>query len=196
MSTFTLVAKAGGSEEGPENTCEAIRGALAARPPAWARMAIEIDLRLTRDGALVALHDESIERTTNGRGKVRDLTREDLKGLSVGSSGEPIPTLEEILELVSEHDLVVDVHDSDLRVAEALASALGRVSGRTRQRIVVASEHSRVVRAVRRLDPGLRTAATPVEAWQKLVFERLLLESFHLEADLGSSPRFIEAFEW
>jgi glycerophosphoryl diester phosphodiesterase len=175
-SAFTVVAKAGGSGEGAENTCEAIAAALTARPPPWARLAVEVDLRLSADGKLVALHDATLERTTNGGGSVRELPLARLRELRAGPGKERIPLFEEVSELVGDHDLVVDVHDRDVAIVEALLCARQRLPLAARQRVILASEHEGVVQAARRLDPSLRSAASPREAWRKLLLGRLRLE--------------------
>lgn len=67
---------------------------------------IEIDIQLTKDGYLVVIHDHELERTTNGRGAVRDHTLAELKQLDAGAwfdqsfAGETILTLEEVIEIV------------------------------------------------------------------------------------------------
>lgn len=174
-SAFTVVAKAGGSGEGAENTCEAIAAALTARPPPWARLAIEVDLRLSADGRLVALHDATLERTTDGVGSVRALPLARLRELRAGPGSERIPLFEEVSEVVGEHDLIVEAHDRDVAVAEALVHARQRLPPAASQRVILASEHEVVVQAARRLDPGLRSAASPREAWCKLLLEWLRL---------------------
>jgi glycerophosphoryl diester phosphodiesterase len=66
--------------------------------------AVETDVRATRDGALVILHDATVDRTTNGRGAVADLTLAEVKSLDAGGwfasrfAGQRIPTLEEFLD--------------------------------------------------------------------------------------------------
>ncbi|MEK3856271.1 glycerophosphodiester phosphodiesterase [Cytobacillus sp. FSL H8-0458] len=65
---------------------------------------IEIDVQRSKDGELVVIHDTTVDRTTDGTGKVRDLTFDYLRSLDAGSwkgeqfAGEPIPTFEEILD--------------------------------------------------------------------------------------------------
>jgi glycerophosphoryl diester phosphodiesterase len=59
---------------------------------------VEIDLRLTRDGHVVILHDATIDRTTNGHGRVNNLTLAQLKRIKT-KDGQHVPTLEEVLEL-------------------------------------------------------------------------------------------------
>jgi glycerophosphoryl diester phosphodiesterase len=77
----------------PENTLRSFRRALESGVAA-----VELDVQLTRDGRLAVIHDETLERTTNGRGPVQDFTLAELKRLDAGQ-GEPIPALEEVLEL-------------------------------------------------------------------------------------------------
>lgn len=93
-----IVAHRCGGAEAPENTLAAA-GHCLEQGVAW----IEVDVRSSRDGVLVALHDESLERTTDCRGLVRHWTADDLAACDAGSrfsdeyAGEPIPRLEEIL---------------------------------------------------------------------------------------------------
>lgn len=175
MSTFTLIAKAAGSDEAPENTCAAIAAVLAVPAPPGVTLAIELDVRLSADGAPVVIHDARLERTTNGRGRVADLTLERLRRLQAGPGAERIPTLEEACEVAGQHELVVDVHARGPGVAEQIVRSLRRMHVRSLARTIVASEHAGVVRAVRGLEPRLRTAATNLEAWRKLLLERARL---------------------
>lgn len=59
---------------------------------------VEIDLRLTRDGHVVILHDATVDRTTNGRGRIKDLTLAQVKRIRT-KDGQHVPTLEEVLKL-------------------------------------------------------------------------------------------------
>jgi len=61
---------------------------------------VEIDLRLTRDGHVVVLHDATIDRTTNGHGRIKDLTLAQLRRIKT-KNGQYVPTLEEVLELTN-----------------------------------------------------------------------------------------------
>jgi len=73
---------------------------------------VEIDVRLTQDGHLVAMHDETVDRTTNGSGKVSDLTLEEIKSFRLknacGARGsrQQVPTLEEVMTLAKGQILV------------------------------------------------------------------------------------------
>ena len=78
----------------PENTLLSFKKALEA-----GAHGIELDIHLSKDGHVVVIHDETLDRTTNGTGRVKDHTLAQLKTLDAGQ-GETIPTLVEVLELL------------------------------------------------------------------------------------------------
>jgi glycerophosphoryl diester phosphodiesterase len=78
----------------PENTLRSFRRALAVGVAA-----VELDVQLTKDGRLAVIHDETLDRTTNGRGPVKNFSLAELQQLDAGQ-GEPIPSLEEVFDLV------------------------------------------------------------------------------------------------
>lgn len=97
------IAHRGASGNFPENTVCAFRAAI----DAGAEMC-ELDVQLSRDGAIVVIHDETVERTTDGKGEVAELTLEELKRLDAGAKfkggavkGERIPTLDEVFSATS-----------------------------------------------------------------------------------------------
>ena len=93
-------AHRGASAYAPENTLPAFRLALEQKADG-----IETDIHLTRDGRFVVCHDDEIARTSNGQGKIQDMTVEQLKAYDFGGkfspvfAGTPLPTLEELLEV-------------------------------------------------------------------------------------------------
>lgn len=96
-----LCAHRGAMTTHPENTLAAFREAIRC----GAHM-IEFDVQSTRDKQLVIMHDPTVNRTTNGKGKVADLTFEDIRRLDAGSwkapafKGEKVPTLKETLDIM------------------------------------------------------------------------------------------------
>jgi glycerophosphoryl diester phosphodiesterase len=176
-TSFALVAKACGSDEAAENTCAAVAHALAAPLPPWARLVIEVDVRLTGDGALVAMHDASLDRTTTGTGAVRGARLSHIRALRT-RDGESIPLLEEVVEAVGERELVVELHDGGAEVLDALLRTLARFGPSPRARLMIASEDSRLIHRLRQRAPALSTAASAREAWQKLALERLRLDAW------------------
>ena len=153
------IAHRGASGYAPENTFAAFRRAIA-----LGAGFIETDLQLSRDARLVAIHDVTVNRTTNGQGAVHDMTLAELRRLDAGSwfgsefAGERIPTIEEILEFANKHDVVfyLEMKPSGSWGGEhALISAL-RESGEI-ARTVVISFDAAILAGVRKIEPTLMT---------------------------------------
>ena len=95
-----VAAHRGWCSKYPENTMSAFKAALDIGVDQ-----IETDVRITKDGHLVLIHDNTVDRTTNGKGFVHDMTLSELRELDAGN-GEKIPTLEELMELVKDHPTI------------------------------------------------------------------------------------------
>ncbi len=102
-----LIAHRGDKSRYPENTLASFKAAIEA----GAEM-IELDIALSRDRSLVVIHDDTVDRTTDGEGSVSELSLHELKALDAGSwfdgkfKDEQIPTLAEVLEMVDKRALV------------------------------------------------------------------------------------------
>jgi glycerophosphoryl diester phosphodiesterase len=95
MRQVLRIGHRGAAGHAPENTLAAIQKGIALGIDL-----VEIDVRRTADGVLVVLHDETVNRTTDGKGRVDRLSLEDVKKFNAGS-GEQIPTLEEVLKMIA-----------------------------------------------------------------------------------------------
>ena len=156
----------------PENTFVSFERALELGAD-W----IELDVHLTRDRALAVIHDELVDRTTNGHGLVKDHTLAELKKLDAGAwfgreySGQRIPSLDEVLVWARERHTVVDIEIKNAPsfyegIEEAVVESLDR-SGMAEQVIVISFDH-RSVQRVKALDSrvvtGVLYAARPTDA--------------------------------
>ena len=153
------VAHRGASAECPENTMLAFQRAME-----YGVDALEVDVHLTHDDALVVIHDSTLDRTTNGTGRVRDHSLAEIRQLDAGQ-GQYVPTLEEVFGLaqVTPTRLCVEVKgetEADgLTIAEAVvrspeqAGFLGRA--------IVTSFSPVALVKVRALQPGLATMLDP-----------------------------------
>ena len=107
---MTMVwAHRGASGYAPENTLPAFEMALEQGADG-----IELDVHLSRDDAVVVIHDETLERTTDGTGWVADRSLDDLKAMDAsfgreGFAGTRIPTLDEVLALVADAGVAVNI---------------------------------------------------------------------------------------
>ncbi|MEI5100786.1 glycerophosphodiester phosphodiesterase family protein [Streptomyces sp. PmtG] len=131
----------------PENTLRSFVAAQAAGLDV-----IELDLHLSKDGALVVMHDADVDRTTDGSGAIAEQTLAELRGLDAGK-GERVPVFEEVLDAVQ---TPLQAEIKDVAAARALADVLhardlvGRVE--------VLSFHDEAIAEIARLVPGVRTA--------------------------------------
>ncbi|MFD7993343.1 glycerophosphodiester phosphodiesterase [Streptomyces mexicanus] len=113
---------------------------------------IELDLHLSKDGALVVIHDAEVDRTTDGSGAVADKTLAELRALDAGR-GERIPVFEEVLDAVR---APLQAEIKDVAAAKALAEVMHRRD--LVSRVEVLSFHDEALTEIARLVPGVRTA--------------------------------------
>ena len=105
-----ILAHRGASGVAPENTMVAFKKALD-----MGSHGLETDVQMTKDGVLILCHDETVDRTTHGKGFIKDFTLEELRKLDAGIKfseefkGERIPTLEELLQLISGQDIILNL---------------------------------------------------------------------------------------
>ncbi|MEU1597399.1 glycerophosphodiester phosphodiesterase family protein [Streptomyces sp. NPDC005708] len=113
---------------------------------------IELDLHLSKDGALVIMHDADVDRTTDGTGPISEKTLAELRTLDAGR-GERVPVFEEVLDAVR---TPIQAEIKDVAAARALAEVMHRrdLVGR----VEVSSFHDEAVAEIARLVPGVRTA--------------------------------------
>lgn len=97
-----IYAHRGYSANYPENTLSAFEAALPYVD------GIELDVQLSKDGRLVVIHDETVDRTTNGTGWVKDMTLQELRQLKIDGY-ERIPTLEEVLGLIERSNVTLNI---------------------------------------------------------------------------------------
>jgi glycerophosphoryl diester phosphodiesterase len=137
----------------PENTLASFRSAIDAGVDI-----IECDVHLTADDRMVVIHDHTLQRTTNGRGRVRNQTLAQLRALDAGS-GERIPLLEEVVELARGRvALAIELKLLPVRYPdiEEMVVDLLRKAGMVEQTSVISFQHGAVKR-VKQLEPRLQT---------------------------------------
>ncbi|MEU2585367.1 glycerophosphodiester phosphodiesterase family protein [Streptomyces avermitilis] len=113
---------------------------------------IELDLHLSKDGALVVMHDAEVDRTTDGTGPIAEKTLAELRTLDAGR-GERVPVFEEVLDAVS---APLQAEIKDVAAARALAEVMNRRD--LVARVEVLSFHDAAIAEISRLVPGVRTA--------------------------------------
>ncbi len=162
--TPRLFAHRGASGEAPENTLVAFQRAVE-----LGMIYAELDVHASRDGYVVVIHDAMLERTTNGRGRVRDLTLGDLRKVDAGyyfspndgqtfpfrAAGVQIPMLVEVLQQFPTLYFTIEIKQIDPPIEDRVIAAV-RSCGREEQ-VILASEHDTVLARVRALAPEIAT---------------------------------------
>ena len=153
-------AHRGASGYAPENTLDAFQKAVE-----MGADGIELDVQMTKDSELVVIHDETIDRVSNGKGWVKDYTYEELKKINFNKTHleytkEEIPTLEQVYRLIKPTNLTINVEIKtgivfypgiEERVLE-LTERLGM-----KERVIYSSFNHYTIRKIKELDPQAKT---------------------------------------
>jgi glycerophosphoryl diester phosphodiesterase len=142
--TPLVIGHRGAMSAFPENTLMSFQSA-ADMGADW----VELDVHASRDGVLVVIHDQVLERTTNGTGRVTEHSLADLKRLDAGR-GQQIPTLEEVLGWARQGGIGVDIEVKQAP-ARGVAEAVRSFDGR----LLISSFDHPLVRQIKNLDPRL-----------------------------------------
>lgn len=165
---FLLGGHRGNPAQHPENTIRSFRSAISAGCDL-----IECDVHLSSDGRLVVIHDHTLERTTNGKGLVRDLSAAELRRLDAGE-GEHIPLLQEVVELaIGKVGLVIEIKQVPIPypgLEEKLVAMLRQLGAVSECAIV--SFHHPSIRQLREMEPklqlGILEGARPIDPGRML----------------------------
>lgn len=185
--TMLRIGHRGAAGHAPENTVAAIRKGIE-----LAADLVEVDVRRTRDGELVVMHDKRVDRTTNGTGDVARMTLPELRRLDAGG-GERIPTVAEVLEAADGRTgLMLEMKSQDI------ANQLYALVRETRFRgpVLYASFLHAELLSIRRADGEAQTLAlleaVPVQA---AAFAKDARAS-HVGLGVGTlTPEFVRALQ-
>ncbi|MFN4235590.1 MAG: glycerophosphodiester phosphodiesterase [Bacteroidia bacterium] len=170
--SFLLVAHRGANKVAPENTMSSLLKAYEQ----GADM-VEMDIRQTKDGEFVLMHDARVNRTTNGKGKIKKMTLDEVKKLDAGSwfsnefKGEKVPTLREILRVAKGKGLV------DLDIKKAHIPSLIKLleeEGYMHDSVLVTlhSFNKKVIKEVQQLAPKIKVRPSYKYGFAKYNFKK------------------------
>lgn len=181
-----VIAHRGASGYAPENTMSAFNRAVEMNVHG-----IELDVQMSRDNEIVVIHDYKVDRTTNGIGKVRQHTLEELRGLDSGTwfdvafKDEKIVTLEEVFQKMPS-DMLINVEiKNQAKVKDDIASKLvGLIEKYDRHdTVIISSFDHTVLKEVSDLKSGIRLGvllyASLVEPWRYINRMEMDIHSIH-----------------
>lgn len=194
---FLIIAHRGGRSLGPEGTLYTFRRAVDLGVDI-----LEIDVRSTRDGHLVILHDSTVDRTTNASGRIKDYTLAELKGLDAAYRWSPnngrvyplrnrhikIPTLIEVFETFPGARMNIEIKDSQPNVISSLCRLIQE--HHMSQKVMVASFDDGVLKNFRSACPEVATSAGSTEA---ILFYSL--QKMHMEAAYSPNAQALQVPE-
>ena len=153
MNRPLIIGHRGASAVAPENTMAAFREAIAAGSDG-----IEFDVRLSRDGVPVIIHDNNLRRTSGLPHRIADLTSSEIEDLKVG-----VPSLEQLFTLFEENDLslYLEMKSDSAAEREPLATACCKLINEFsfRDRVFVECFDLTALEVIKSIDPEIRTAA-------------------------------------
>ena len=166
---MTLVwAHRGASAYAPENTLEAFQLAVSQKADG-----VELDVQLTKDGELVVAHDETIDRVSNGSGRIVDHTLEELKALDFNKTHPEyehakIPTLKEVYELLKPTGLTVNVElKTGIVMYEGIEEKVLQAAKEMgmEDRVIYSSFCHQTLLNLKALDPSVETGILYSDGW-------------------------------
>ena len=184
-----LFAHRGYSAKYPENTMISFRSAMN-----YAIDGIELDVHMTKDGHLVVIHDEKVNRTTNGKGYVKDMTLEEIRELDAGSKfnplfkGEKIPLLDEVMQLLEGTNLKLNIelksdvfpyYGMDMEVLK-LVEKYGM-----QDRTIISSFDHETLKRIAEVAPSIETAP---------LFSNIVLEPWGYAKTIGADAIHISGY--
>ena len=178
-SNFLVFAHRGGGGLYPENTLGAFEYSVKMGVDV-----LELDVHATRDGTLVVMHDANVERTTDGRGKVSEMTLGEVRKLDAGykfstDGGQnfpfrgrqiTIPTLEEIFDALPNKTFNIEPKQETPSIIAPLCSLLR--ARKMTDKVIVGSFRQSIIDEFRRECPEIATAASPSEATEYLALSK------------------------
>lgn len=170
---FVVMAHRGASAAAPENTLIAYKKAIE-----MGADYAELDVRQTKDGVIVLMHDKTIHRTTGVKGFVWDLTLEELRKLEAGSwfgeefRGEPVPTLQEVIRLAKGQmklNIEVKISENEPGIAQKVVDIVR--SEDFSMDCIITSFDLVTIKTFNRIAPDLETGLIFEKEYQTDVFE-------------------------
>ncbi|MEN6292792.1 MAG: glycerophosphodiester phosphodiesterase family protein [Methanobacterium sp.] len=155
-----VIAHRGASFFEPENTLRAVEKAIK-----MGADFVEVDVRMSKDNRLVIMHDADINRTTDGKGLVKDYTLQELKRLDAGD-GETIPTLDEVIACVKDRvGLVIEIKEP-----ETEGKILEKINENKLENTILTSFYHKSIKNARKMNPsvdaGIIFTCQPVDVMQ------------------------------
>lgn len=194
-------AHRGASGDYPENTLLAFKEGIKA-----GANGLELDVHKTKDGKLVVIHDEDVERTFQARGLVKDLTLDELRALTCrkqlfkDSKECCVPTLEEVLELVKKHPVTLNIElKTDVIPYNRIEEDVIRLikAYQVQNQVLISSFNPKSVKLCKQIDPQIKVGFLYYQPIDQVIqyAKSLQADAIHPDLKLVSEALIKEAHE-
>ena len=183
-SGFDVIAHRGGKDHRPENTLLAFRHAVAI-----GASVLELDVHLSADDKLVVIHDDRVDRTTNGNGFVAELSSAELGALDAGYGmlvgeeysyrglGIGVPTLQAVTDEFNDLRYVMEIKPKSEHAARRLCEFI--MANELTDRVIVGSFHTEAMSAFRAMCPSVVTSSPTLEVARFYLLHKLGLSHWY-----------------
>ena len=151
---------------------------------------MEMDAHITKDGAIVLMHDEKVDRTTDGSGLIEDMTLADLKKLDAAyqwsndggqtfpfrGKGIQVPTLNELFEKIPDKRYLIEIKLTKNPIQKPFCELIHKYH--MEQKVIVASFHDDAMSAFRQACPDIATSAAKLEVAKFVLFGKVFLSGW------------------
>ena len=201
-----IIAHRGGAGLGLENTLSCIEKGINS-----GAHIIEIDIHLSKDGHLIVCHDQTVDRTTNGKGRIRDMTLDEIRKLRIidengNPTDEQLPTLAEVLELINGRAiLLIEIKRTGKIYQGIEQKTLDEIEKfQACSWVIIQSFNDSVLKTIHAINPDLRLEKLIVFKFAGLpfifdgTFTRFSFKKYHYISSfnilhISASPRFIRS---
>ena len=192
MDKIKVIAHRGANKYAPQNTLPAFKKAVELHTDGF-----ETDVHVTKDGVLVLCHNYTIDETSNGKGKISDMTFEEIRSYDFGSycsdrfAGTKIPTLEELLTLAKESD--IEILNLELKSPkEGETDIVRKTLDMVRdfglsERLILSSFDPTLLIEAKQIDHDCETALIYSPDKKTVYKHRLMTRPFEFAASIGCS---------
>lgn len=177
-----VIAHQGGDNLWPGNTMYAFEQAAALGVDV-----LEMDLHITKDGVLVLMHDETVDRTTDGNGEIEEMTLDEIKALDAGydwsldngstfpfrEQGITVPTLEEVFLAFPQYRMTIEIKKTEGSMAQPFCDLIREHA--MQDKIVVASFHDERMEEFRQICPDVATSSARQETTVFVLLSKVYL---------------------
>jgi len=159
------IAHRGGSNYAPENSLEAFKKALKLKVDV-----VELDVRHTKDGKLIVMHDNNVNRTTNGIGPIHSFSLKQIRKFH-GPNGEPVPTLQEALDILK-NKCICKIDIKDRGIAEKVTKIIKK--NNMEDSVIVTCGVLSTLKKVKKLSKNIKLEAGGFSSKKRIPIEKII----------------------